>query len=315
LDLNDLDVGSSGVTLLPHTSTLIAGGKEGVVYVLNANNLGRQVPNDTQIPQKLPLNGGAISGGPAFWNSAAAGPLVYNWSVRDVLKAFHFNGTRLDVTPYAQGTITSPGHPGGSLAISANGNASNTGIVWASMPTSQDGIHGLVAGILRAYGAETLREMWNTERVPSRDRLGTLMKFVPPVVANGRVYAPNHDNAVSVYGLLPSADFTIDAKPATAMVAPGGSTTFTVTIGASSAFTGNVSLSVSGLPPGVTGSFSPSSVNGAGVSTLTVTAAANTPIGTATLTITGTCASVSHSARVTLIAGAAAPGVGAGIEF
>ena len=28
------------------------------------------------------------------------------------------------------------------------------------------------------------------------------MKFVPPLVVNGRVYMPNHDNAVSVYGLL-----------------------------------------------------------------------------------------------------------------
>jgi hypothetical protein len=28
------------------------------------------------------------------------------------------------------------------------------------------------------------------------------MKFIPPVVANGKVFLPNHDNAVRVYGLL-----------------------------------------------------------------------------------------------------------------
>jgi hypothetical protein len=133
------------------------------------------------------------------------------------------------------------------------------------------------------------------------------MKFVPPVVVNGRLYAPNHDNAVSVYGLLPSADFTIAANPTTATVAPGGSTAFTVSIGAASAFTGNVGFSVSGLPPGATSSFRPSSVTGAAATILTVTTAATTPIGATALTITGTSASVSHTARVTLIVGAATP--------
>ena len=38
--------------------------------------------------------------------------------------------------------------------------------------------------------------------VPKRDRLGTLVKFVPPLVVARRVYVPNYDNAVNVYGLL-----------------------------------------------------------------------------------------------------------------
>jgi hypothetical protein len=28
------------------------------------------------------------------------------------------------------------------------------------------------------------------------------VKFVPPLVAKGRVYVPNYDDAVNVYGLL-----------------------------------------------------------------------------------------------------------------
>jgi hypothetical protein len=52
------------------------------------------------------------------------------------------------------------------------------------------------------FNAETLQEIWNSEQRPKRDRLGTLMKFVPPLVVGGKVYVPNYDDAVNVYGLL-----------------------------------------------------------------------------------------------------------------
>ena len=81
----------------------------------------------------------------------------------------------------------SPGHPGGSLTF-GQGSTSDTGIIWASLPTSQDGMHGRVAGVLRAFNADTLQEIWTSEQNASRDRVGTLSKFVPPVVADGRVY-------------------------------------------------------------------------------------------------------------------------------
>src|SRR5262249_14537276 len=155
--------------------------------------------------------------------------------------------------PYAQGASVSPGHPGGALAISANGNASGTGVVWGSLPTSQDGDHGLVAGVIRAYNAETLQEIWNTEINPNRDRLGTLMKFVPPVVANGKVYMPNYDNAVVVYGILPTTpNFTVTATPTLQTVTTGGNATYTVTVGSLNGFAGSVTLSASGLPAGAT---------------------------------------------------------------
>jgi hypothetical protein len=37
---------------------------------------------------------------------------------------------------------------------------------------------------------------------PGRDRLGTFAKFVPPTVANGRVYMATFSNRIAVYGLL-----------------------------------------------------------------------------------------------------------------
>jgi hypothetical protein len=40
-DLNDMDLGSGGVTLIPGTRYLMAGGKEGIIYVLDRANMGR----------------------------------------------------------------------------------------------------------------------------------------------------------------------------------------------------------------------------------------------------------------------------------
>lgn len=75
--------------------------------------------------------------------------------------------------------------------------------MWGTLTVSRSADHGNAAGVLRAFDAESLQELWNSEQQPKRDRLGTLVKFNPPAVIAGRVYVPNYDNAVSVYGLLP----------------------------------------------------------------------------------------------------------------
>ena len=86
--------------------------------------------------------------------------------------------------------------------MSSNAKQSATGIVWATHNNNRSADAGNAPGVLRAFDAETLRELWNSEQRPKRDRLGTLMKFVPPLVVAGKVYIPNYDNAVNVYGLL-----------------------------------------------------------------------------------------------------------------
>ena len=317
LSRDDDDLSGSGFTLLPG-NLLLGGGKEGVLYLLNANDLGGKGPvGDPQIPQRISVRGGHVMGGVVYWNSAVAGPLVYNWSEDDELKSYSLLGAQLVTTPYAQGVVTSPGHPGGSLTLSANGNASGTGIVWASMPTSEDGIHGKVAGVLRAFDAETLREIWSSEQDPTRDRVGTLMKFVPPVVVNGKVYIPNHDGAVAVYGRLPvtKPDFTLSvAAPSTKTIPAGSSGTFPVNVTATNSFSGTVALSASGQPSGVTVGFSPSSVTGSGTSTMTVSLP-STAFGTFTITVTGVSGSLTHTATATVVVATAAPAGSIGVNF
>jgi len=194
LNKRDADFGSSGPFLIPNRNIVICGDKHGVLTLLNPTDLGKLSSNPIQA---LPVNGGRVLNGPAWWHD-----FLYIWGEADVLKSFHFNGTTLDPTAAAKGKSGSHGSPGGALSISADGSKSGTAIVWAMLTIDKSADHGNAPGILRAFDAESLEELWNSEQNPDRDRLGTLVKFVPPTVANGKVYAVTYDNAVNVYGLV-----------------------------------------------------------------------------------------------------------------
>ena len=105
-----------------------------------------------------------------------------------------------------------------------------------------------------------------------------------------------HTTTVSLVVNTPP-DFTLSASPSSLSVAPGGSTSYTVAINPTGGFTGQVSLSVSGLPSGASGSFTPNPATTS--STLALTTSASTPGGTYTLTITGVSGKT-HSTTVSL---------------
>lgn len=99
---------------------------------------------------------------------------------------------------------------------------------------------------------------------------------------------------VAVHG--PS--FLLSASPNSVQLNQGGSATSTVTITPQYGFTGNVNLSVAGLPSGMSASFSPPSTTG--TSTLTLTASNTAAGGTGTLTITGTSGNLTETSTVSL---------------
>jgi hypothetical protein len=96
---------------------------------------------------------------------------------------------------------------------------------------------------------------------------------------------------------------TISVSPTTASITNGQAATYTITLVGSGGFSQVVSLSASGLPTGVSASFSPVTVTPttSGVtSTLTVQTSASTPAATSTLTIKGTAGTTEKTATVTL---------------
>jgi hypothetical protein len=105
----------------------------------------------------------------------------------------------------------------------------------------------------------------------------------------------------------PSPDFSLSTNSSSQTVTAGGSASYTVSVNPLNGFTDSVSLSVSGLPAGASGTFNPGSVGGgSGSSTLSVSTTSSTAAGTYPVTITGTSTGgISHSASVTLVVNAA----------
>jgi hypothetical protein len=311
LQTSDLDLGSSGPLLIPGTNLLVHGGKDSVLYVLNTASLGHEQAGNNQIVQHFTTTGSEIHGGPVFWNrTTAPGPTLYIWPDNIRLQAYQFNGATFNTIPTSQSSVVAAfGRSGGVLGLSANGSTAGSGIVWSSMPNTQDADHGVVQGVLRAFDANNLSiELWNSQLTGSRDAMGLWPKYSPPTIANGRVYMASFPSdgvgsgAISVYGILPpTGDFSIAGSPSSNSVAPGGSVAYTVSTTAISGFSSSIALSVSGLPSGATASFSPATVTGSGSSTLTVTTTGSTPVASSTLTITGVSGSLTHTTTVGLV--------------
>ena len=201
LNSGDVDLGSAGMLLIPGTSLAISGGKQSVLYVVNRDNMG----GISGGMQSWSLNAGQIHGGPVWW-TGPSGSFLYVWADSGAhLVQFQFTGGAFNTTPVAQGaTVGGSGSPGGILSVSANGTNAGSGILWAVVNTTSDANQAVVPGTLHAYNAQNVSsELWNSDTVP-RDTLGNLAKFVPPTVANGKVYMATFSGRVNVYGLKAS---------------------------------------------------------------------------------------------------------------
>ncbi|MEO7324901.1 MAG: proprotein convertase P-domain-containing protein [Dokdonella sp.] len=105
-----------------------------------------------------------------------------------------------------------------------------------------------------------------------------------------------------------SPDFTISITQASQSICAPGTTTYTVNVGSQISFSAPVTLAASGLPAGVSASFSTNPVTPGGTSTMTITATGAAVASTSTITVNGTAAaSPGHAATSQLVLTTGAP--------
>ena len=111
--------------------------------------------------------------------------MLYALAEKEYLRAFryHLATGHVDEQPVltAAGVRASDGMPGGAVSVSANGN--RDGVVWVSVH-KEDAMDGIHPGRLVALDATNLTELWRDDNVP------LFAKFVPPTVADGKVFLP-----------------------------------------------------------------------------------------------------------------------------
>jgi outer membrane protein assembly factor BamB len=214
LNEKDLDLGSAGPLLVPDTPPrIVGGGKEGVLYVLSPNDMGKyaasptapncQNPNAIQEVAAFPpvhdhgaqVHWGNIHGSPVFWKGPTTGH-IYAWGENSPLKGYKFsNGQLQDIQAPKRSRFTPPlGMPGGMLSLSADGAKAGTGIVWALVPLNGDANEqrGVKALLLALDAEDVSRTLWTSEEAGERDRVGLFAKFTPPTVAGGKVFVPTY---------------------------------------------------------------------------------------------------------------------------
>jgi hypothetical protein len=98
----------------------------------------------------------------------------------------------------------------------------------------------------------------------------------------------------------PAPTFSLSASSSAVTVYAGSSVTDAIAVTGANGFSGTVALTVTGLPATSTGAFSPSSVTGAGSSTLTVGADARAKRGVYSVTVTGTSGTLTRSVALTV---------------
>ncbi|HEX3773718.1 MAG TPA: hypothetical protein VHV51_04585 [Polyangiaceae bacterium] len=210
MEKNDIDLSTAGPLLIPESTQLIAGGKSGILYVLDRATLKlTQDPLEAftapplaagQTKYIYSYDGGPhVQGSPVFFRPNAAGAsnpegLLFYWPELERLKSFGYDygsGVVSELQSADVPMVTS----GGALSLSASGGEASSAIVWASTIDS-DG----ASGHLWAFSAVTLGRLWDAT-------LPAWSKFAVPLIAAGRVYMASTSSkagsaqTVQVFGL------------------------------------------------------------------------------------------------------------------
>ncbi len=271
------------------TSTITAadiGGFTGSVS-LTASGLPSGVtasfnPNSTTSTSTLTLtaSGSATTGTAAVTVTGTSGSLTQTAQINLTVTTGGGAPTIVGFSP--------PSGPEGTLVKLSGTNFTGSGNATPVVTLAHQG-GGSVAAPLSSFTATTINFV-----IPSGAATGDITVTVGSQSAT----------STTALNVTTPSSFTVGVAPASGSVIQGQSTTFAVTLSSSNGFTGLSTLSVTGLPGGVTGSFNPTSISVNQTSVLTLSAPTSQATGTSSLSVTASATiggqSVTQSAAVSL---------------
>ena len=224
LDNADSDFGSGAPILLPdsagiagHPHLILASGKEGKIYVVDRDNMGKFNATNDNVLNSVPDGSGHLTP-PVQISGSLSTAAYYNGQIYWLSG---YSGTAQTFTLGSTGTLTATsqtavgsfGYLPGSPIISAN--VTTGGVAWV-MDRNLNEIH--------AYDASTFAtELWNSnQRTGGGDAVGAVVKFAVPTEANGMVYVGTA-NSLVVYGLVQPPNAVPNAPTSLMAMALSGS--------------------------------------------------------------------------------------------
>ncbi len=202
LSADDLDLGSSGPTIIPDQfagkSIIALGSKEGRAYLLDQNDLGKFQPgSDKQILSSVLFNTAAcgqagfdanaplrVYGSPAYWNGN-----IYFGSAFGPLRQYNITTGKLVQTAVSAHLYPGNGQTGRGPLTVVSANGATDAIVW----TAENDLNG--KGWLRAYDATDVADQIYVTNYGGGDN------FIIPMVFDGNLYVSGGATLYK-YGLL-----------------------------------------------------------------------------------------------------------------
>jgi hypothetical protein len=223
LDEHDIDFGAGGALLIPPqtgqaSNLLVAAGKNGVMYLLNSNNLDNYTTGPGRILGQYQI-GGCWCGQSYFRGPDNVGRVVTSGGSTAGVWMYQAGPPVALVKSFSTSAIAGHQDPGFFTSVSSRGITNNTGVIWA-VGRADGSANEYIS--LNAFAAQTGATLYtaNAGTWPNKAANANLV----PVVANGKVYVGSY-KGLAIFGLssaTSSAKVPVAAYvPAVAPLAPG----------------------------------------------------------------------------------------------
>jgi hypothetical protein len=210
LDPADNDFGAGGITLLldqPGSvpQVAVAAGKNGLMYLLNRQNLGLYNASGPDHVLGTYQIGGCWCAQSFFFGADGVGRVVTSGGSTVIIWKVQTTPSITLITENKSPTLYTGQDAGFFTSISSNGTTPGTAIIWAvARPTARSTPASLKQGVptLYAFDASTGAQLFAA--VAGAWPNSYANANILPVVANGRVYVASYEQ-LNIFGLGPAA--------------------------------------------------------------------------------------------------------------